>query len=433
MNPSAHHNLILFFIQIMVMLSVALAAGQAMRQCGQPAVLGELIGGILLGPTVFGTLFPESSAWLFPSSSEVTQWREAMVRMGMLLFLFIAGLEINLAEVRERKWSVLGASSLGSIIPFVLGCGIVVLWPDLWGAKVAHNPMVFALFLGTALSISALPVIARILVDLDLLRRDIGAVSMCAAAFNDLVGWSLFAILLAMIQPSQFPRSAAVVLGTVAAFVIVVLVLGRYVGRPLLGPVKRWLAWPSGFLALTIVCILASASTAEILGIHGMFGAFLLGVSIGRGPHSEDVSEAHDIIHQFSISIFVPLYCVSVGLKANFATNFDPLLVGLVLGIACVGKVLGGGLGARAGGMPWRQAWTVGFILNARGAMEIILASLALDIGLIDERVFVALVVMALATTMLSGPVVQRLVVQRGEPIAVRPSSKARRKDSFIN
>lgn len=424
MNPDAHHSLILFFLQIGVMLSVAVAAGQAIRQWGQPAVLGELIGGILLGPTVFGTLFPESSAWLFPSSSEVTQWREAMVRLGMLLFLFVAGLEINLAEVRGWKWSVLGASTLGNLMPFALGCGAVMLWPDFWGAKAADNQVVFALFLGTALSISALPVIARILMDLDLLRTSVGSVSMCAAAVNDLAGWSLFATLMAMVQPNPSPRSVAVVLGTVAVFAAVVLVLGRYVGRPLLGPAKRLLAWPTGFLGLTIVAILASASAAEMLGIHGIFGAFLLGVALGRGPHSEDVSQAHDIIHQFSVSIFVPLYCVSVGLKANFAASFDPLLVGLVLGIACVGKLLGGGLGARAGGMPWRQAWTVGFILNARGAMEIILATLALETGLIDKRVFVALVIMALATSMLSSPVVQRLARQRGEPIAACPSSK---------
>ncbi|MFO1429905.1 MAG: cation:proton antiporter [Candidatus Competibacteraceae bacterium] len=417
MNPDFHHNVILFFLQIGVMLSVALAAGQAIRQWGQPAVLGELIGGILLGPTVFGMLFPEYSAWLFPGSSEVTHWREAMVRLGMLFFLFVAGLEINLAAVGERKWSALGASALGIFVPFTLGCGAVMLWPGFWGAKAANNQVVFALFLGTALSISALPVIARILMDLNLLRTGVGSVSMCAAAANDLIGWSVFAILLAMVQPNPSPHSVIVVLGTVAVFAATVLVLGRYGGRPLLGPAKRLLAWPSGFLGLTIVAILASASAAEIVGIHGIFGAFLLGVALGRGPHTEDVSQAHDIIHQFSISIFVPLYCVSVGLKANFATSFDPLLVGLVLGIASIGKLLGGGLGARAGGMPWRQAWTVGFILNARGAMEIILATLALETGLIDERVFVALVVMALVTSMLSGPVVQRLVQGSGKTV----------------
>ncbi|MGO8752835.1 MAG: cation:proton antiporter [Thermoguttaceae bacterium] len=185
--------------------------------------------------------------------------------------------------------------------------------------------------------------------------------------------------------------------------------------RPLLGPARRLLTWPTGFLGLTIVAILTAAIAAEMLGIHGIFGAFLLGVALGRGMGAEDVSQAHDVIHHFSVSLFVPLYCVSVGLKADFAANFDPVLVVVVLTLACAGKILGGGLGAWMGGMAVREAWAVGFALNARGAMEIILATVALEHGLIDTRVFVALVFTALVTSMLSGPAVQRLLAADSE------------------
>jgi Kef-type K+ transport system membrane component KefB len=410
-----HETLILFFAQIAVMLAVAILCGQVMHKFRQPAILGELLGGILLGPTVFGALFPHAFARLFSSESAATQWREAVIKMGMLFFLFVAGLEVNLSQVRRRKWSVVLASLLGNALPFILGFSAVVLCPGLWGLRTGHGHLVLAWFMGTALSISALPVIARILMDLGLLRTGTGSVVMSAAAINDLVGWTLFAMIVAVVEPADPRPSMWAIVGVLAAFSATVMILGRYVARPLLGPARRLLTWPTGFLGLTIVAILTAAIAAEMLGIHGIFGAFLLGVALGRGMGAEDVSQAHDVIHHFSVSLFVPLYCVSVGLKADFAANFDPVLVVVVLTLACAGKILGGGLGAWMGGMAVREAWAVGFALNARGAMEIILATVALEHGLIDTRVFVALVFTALVTSMLSGPAVQRLLAADSE------------------
>jgi Kef-type K+ transport system membrane component KefB len=407
MPTDTHHTLIIFFGQIAVMLGMALVCGQIMRRFHQPAVLGELLGGILLGPTLLGRLFPKLFASLFLDDMVAAQWRDAVIKMGMLFFLFVAGLEIDLRQVRRQKWSVSLAGLLGVCVPFALGVGAAILWPDLWGSRAKNGGMVFPLFMGTALSISALPVIARILMDLGLLRTSLGAVVMSAAAISDLIGWSLFATILATVEQGRHSRTPAAIFATVVAFSVAVLLLGRYLARPLLGPARRLLTWPTGFIGLTIVAILVVAIVAELAGVHGMFGAFLLGVALCPGTESEDANQAHDAICQFSVSFFVPLYCVSVGLKMDFAANFDPILVLVALGIASVGKVLAGGVGARLGGMAWRESWAVGLALNARGAMELILASVALEYDLIDARIFVALVFMALATSMLSGPSLQ--------------------------
>jgi Kef-type K+ transport system membrane component KefB len=382
-----------------------------MRKLHQPAVLGELIGGIFLGPTVFGMLAPQTFSWLFPAEGYASVGLDAVIKVGMLFFLFVAGLEVNLAHVRQRSLSVSLTSILGILMPFSLGVGSVLLLPGLWGSQMSGQQLLFALFMGAALSISALPVIARILMDLKLIRQEIGVVVMTAATVNDLLGWSLFAVILSMIVPGSSNHSLAVTLSLVLAFIGLTLALGRWLGQPLLRRVRLFLPWPSGFIGLTTILVLAASAAAEAIGIHAIFGAFLVGV--GLGQNLEEENQAHEIIYQFAVSFFAPLYFVSIGLRADFAANFDWLLVLIVLLVACTGKIVGAGLGAWLGGMPFREALAVGFGMNARGAMEIILASVALEYNLIDQRVFVALVIMALVTSMLSGPVMQRLLSRR--------------------
>jgi Kef-type K+ transport system membrane component KefB len=180
------------------------------------------------------------------------------------------------------------------------------------------------------------------------------------------------------------------------------------VGQPLLRRLRATLVWPGGFIGLITIFLLIAAALAESIGLHAIFGAFLIGVALGQDKEANH--QVHDIIYQFAISFFAPLYFVSIGLKANFATHFDAGLVFVVLLIACLGKIAGASLGAWWGGTLPRQALAIGFGMNARGAMEIILASVALEYGLINQKIFVALVVMALFTSMLSGPAMQWLM-----------------------
>lgn len=363
----------------------------------------------------------------FPADKSITLARESLISVGMLFFLFVAGLEVKLRHVRQRKKQVAFTAVLGLLVPMGLGIASVRAFPGVWGPGAESGGWAFSVFVGTALSISALPVIARILMDLRLIQRELGIVVMTAAALNDVVGWGLFAILLNVLLPAQPSDSMAgwdtmaANLGLLVGFVLVVLLAGRWLSRPALHWMRTHLSWPGAFIGATTVVVLFAAAITESLGIHAVFGAYVVGIALGQTVDAGEGNEAHDVIHQFAVSFFAPLYFVSIGLRANFASDFDLPLVLLVVAVACIGKVGGAGLGAWLGGMPSRDALAVGFGLNARGAMEIILASVALESGLIDQRVFVALVVMALVTSALAGPMMNRLTMtgKRPEPEGV--------------
>jgi Kef-type K+ transport system membrane component KefB len=268
------------------------------------------------------------------------------------------------------------------------------------------------MFMGTALSISALPVIVRILMDLDLMNTDMGMIITGAATIDDLIGWSLFAFILSNLAPESIinipPHMTFILVFLLFAFM---LTIGRALSQEALKWLKLYMPWPGAFLGITAVLIMIAAACAEAIGIHAVFGAFLVGLAFSQNLGERD--EAHEMIYQFVMYFFAPLYFVSIGLKANFVASFDPILVLVVLLIACIGKILGVTLGLRASKMPWKQSAVVGFALNARGAMEMILATIAKDAGLIDDHLFVALIIMALVMSVLSGPIMSRLTGSR--------------------
>ena len=390
------------------MLSMALLCGQLMSRLHLPAVFGELFGGIILGPTVWGWVSPSTYHWLFPTSGAIFQGRDALIQICMLFFLFAAGLEMNLSLARKRITNIAWASLTGIIVPFVMGFGMVILFPDLWKGHFHVDSLLFAIFMGTALSISALPVIVRILMDLDLMNTDMGMIITGAATINDLIGWSLFAFILSNLSPESIinipPYMTFLLVFLLFAFMLTV---GRVIAQEALKWLKSYMPWPGSFLGITAVLILLAAACAEAIGIHAVFGAFLVGLAFSQNLEKRD--NAHEMVYQFVMYFFAPLYFVSIGLRANFVESFNPVLVLVVLSIACIGKVLGVTFGLRVSKMSWKQSAVVGFALNARGAMEIILATVARDAGLIDDHLFVALIIMALVTSILSGPIMSRL------------------------
>jgi Kef-type K+ transport system membrane component KefB len=401
-------DMIVFFLGIALMLSMALLCGHLAGRLHFPAVLGELFGGIILGPTVLGWFLPGMYKWLFPSTGPVFYGRDALIQICMLFFLFAAGLEMNLSLFRRVGTKIAWASLMGIVFPFILGYGVVILYPGLWTEHLQGDIFLFAMFLGTALSISALPVIARILMDLNLMKTDIGIIAIGAATINDLIGWSLFAFIL-----SNFTSKGIVNIPPYLTFILVfllfilMLTVGRNLAQKAQSKFKSHLPWPGSFLGITSALILFAAACAEVIGIHAVFGAFLVGLAFSQNLEKRDA--AHEMVYQFVMYFFAPLYFVSIGLRANFVTSFDPVLVFVVLVIACAGKILGVTLGLKLGKMPWKQATTVGIAMNARGAMEIILATVARDAGLIDDHIFVALIIMALVTSFISGPIISRL------------------------
>lgn len=405
MNPTQLHA---FLMQIGLMLTVAWLFGYLMKKLSQPIVLGELIGGILLGPTLLGTVWPGTYAALFPVDKTITTSIDALLKVGMLFFMFAAGLEINFDRFRHGKLIIATTSLVGGALPFTLGFGMVLLFPELWGHS--DRPLLMALFMGTALSISALPVIARILMDLNLIDTRIGMTIMTSAMINDLVGWTLFAFILRNLGVEHPAGNVFSTLALVLAYAALVLGLGRWIVLPFLHRIDFFKDWQGDLLTFLSVLVMFAAVGAEKIGIHAIFGAFLVGMAFGQYDDPKQEKRINSMIQPFALHFFAPLYFVSIGLKTNFFSHFDGTLAILVFLIASVGKILGAGLGARISGMRGREALAVGVGLNARGAIEIILASVALEHQLIDQRIFVALVLMAFATSIISAGWLKYLV-----------------------
>ena len=410
-----------FALQVTTMLAFALAFGQLMRRFKQPAVVGEMFGGIVLGPTIFGWLAPALYGWLFLSSANVTIVRDASIKLGMLFFLFFAGLEVNLSDLRRMGKRAVLIGLIGTLLPIAAGVALVYALPrEFWGPVAQDHFVSFALFIGMNLANSANPVIARILMDLGLLRGPIGALIMTATIVDDLVNWTLFAIILSDIAPSSASAGSSLLVNIPLVMVLFAVVLGtgRWLGPRVLHRARSVLAWPSGFIAFTILLILIASSASEALGIHAFLGAFLVGVALGGT--NEEQKEAHDVIGHFVMSFFAPIYFISMGMTTNFIANFDLALVAIIVIVGCVSKVGAVLLGAKAAGMPLnRETWAIGFGLNARGATGIILAGVGLANNAIDARMFVAIVVMALITSLMSGPIMRQLLEARS-PVRVR-------------
>lgn len=407
----SHHDLMIFCLSLALMLVAALIFGRLSRRIGQPAVLGELIGGILIGPTLLGAFFPGFQTWLFPPAGPASAARDAVVKLGLIFFLFVAGFEMDIRHLEKKGGTVALVSFLGILIPFGLGYGATMFLPRFFPGNPITGNVCTPLFMGTALSISALPVISRTLMDMGLFKTEWGSVVVAAATLDDLIGWFLFAIILSAYMPAAHEVSPGKMAGLVLAFFIFCLTVGRRLGPRFLAWLKTSLPWPSGFIGISAILVLLAAAFAEYIGIHAVFGAFLVGLSLAPSRDSDGDHEMHETVYSFVTSFFgAPVYFVSIGLKADFAANFDLWLVLFVLLIACAGKIMGAGLGARLGGMSFKKSMATGFAMNSRGAMEMILASLALEAGLIDKKMFVALVVMALVTSVLSGPMIRKFL-----------------------
>jgi Kef-type K+ transport system membrane component KefB len=412
------HEIVIFFLEIAVMLCVAVVCGQIMRRFRFPSVLGELIGGILLGPTLFGALAPHTFADIFPTAGNVPLIRGTLMTVSVVLFLLVVGMEVNPGQLKTRGMNIIWTSLLGIIFPFAIGYGLVVFLPGIWGNPAKNNLLPFALFIGTALSISALPVISRILMELNLLKSRLGTVIISSATINDLIGWFLLAIITNILLPGgESTTNLWIMLLRIAVIFIVILTLGRWVMQKFLSWYEKRFTDSGLLLGLFIILALLAAAVAEAAGIHAIFGAFLVGIAIAQNKVQR--SPAHETLYNIVNYIFAPLYFVSIGLQADFSANFDPVLVLILIVIASLGKILGATLGARLSKMPLRESLAVGFGMNARGAMEILLASIALQYGIIDERIFVALVATAFVTTIIASPIMRYLMQPAGRRIVV--------------
>ncbi len=405
----SHAELTTFLLSIGLLLLVARIFGEIAKRLDQAAVIGELMAGVLLGPTILGRIAPELQADLFPRTGNVTIALQGFTTIAITLFLLVAGLEVDLSSVlRQGRASIL-ISVFGMFVPFGVGFGSGWFVPEWLGATPEAERLPFALFLGTALAISALPVIAKTLLDLNIYRTDFGMLIISVAVIDDLAGWMLFAVILGMIGKSggaHFTVETTIML--VLAFAGVILTVGRWLVDRILPVLQAYTTWPGGVLGFTVVGGALCAAFTEWIGVHAIFGAFLFGVALGDSSHLRE--KTRHTLENFISFIFAPVFFASIGLKVDFFSHFSLPLVLFVILIACAGKIVGCYAAGRLSGLGSRESLALGVGMNARGAMEIILALLALNVGLINERTFVALVIMAIVTSVMAGTLMERLL-----------------------
>lgn len=402
-----HADIIVLLTAIGGILILARVFAELGKKIKMPVVMGEILLGILLGPTMCGSLFPEFSSWVFPATGAAKVAMDGITNLAVVMLLFVAGMEVQLQIMLKQGKTAIYTSFTSMIIPFIFGFSAVWLFPDFFNCT-PDRELVYSLFFGIAMAVSALPVITRILMDLNLFKTKLGMIVIAAAIFDDLTGWILFSFVLSLMGQEGEISNIGFTIGMIAAFGLFMLIIGRYIINKSLPWIQRKLSWPGGVLSISLgLCFLGAAFT-EYIGLHAILGAFIVGIAFGDSVHLKE--REREIIHQFVTNVFAPLFFVSIGFKVNFIQNFDLALVALVFFLAVVCKVTGAALGGYLGGLSRNESLAVGFGLNARGAMEIILGTLALNAGLIGAEMFVALVVMALITSMMSGPLMKRFI-----------------------
>ena len=406
-----HGDMIIFFLSLAVLIGGARILGELAEKFRQPSILGELMTGIILGPSILGVLAPTLQSTLFPGSGPVYIGLQFMSSLAIALFLLLAGMEIDLRSVFRQGKKALAVSFGGMIIPFALGLAVAIAAPHLIGQLEVENKTAFALFFATALSISALPVIARILMDLKLIKSHMGVTVLTAAIVNDLLGWLIFAMVLGMIGASGAPHGIAFTLTATVLFAGFMFTVGTKIIEKIFPWIQAHLSWPAGTLNFIIVGGLLCAAFTEWVGIHAIFGTFIFGVAVGQCPHIRE--KTLHTLESFISFIITPIFFATIGLQVNFFTSFDFGVVMMVLAIGTIGKVGGSWLGGKVAGMNHSESLAIGWAMNARGVMEIILGLIAFQAGLISESLFVALVVLALLTSMTSGALVQKILKRR--------------------
>ncbi len=376
--------------------------GFALRSVGQPPVIGEVVAGILLGPSLLGRLAPELASYILPTS--VAPFLNIVAQLGVVAYMFLVGLELNVDVVRQRAHATVATSHASIVLPFVLGSVLaLLLYPRLATSDVSFTS--FALFMGVAMSVTAFPVLARILKDRRMTQTELGAVALACAAADDVTAWCLLAFVVGVTQAEIESAALVAVLTLVfiaAMFFVVRPIVVRLVAR------SRDAEPTLDTLAVALVGLLVSALITEHIGVHAIFGAFLFGAII---PHDSRVARTLiDKLEVFVTVLLLPAFFALTGMRTEIGllSGLDEwLLCGLIIVVATAGKFGGTLAAARLTGMKWRDAASLGILMNTRGLMELVVLNVGLDLGVISPRLFTMMVIMALVTTLTTTPVLE--------------------------
>jgi Kef-type K+ transport system membrane component KefB len=394
-------------LQVIVIMVAARLVGMLFVKMKQPPVIGEMLAGILLGPSLLGMVSPGTLDFLFPVAS--LDSLKLFSQVGVVLFMFLVGMDLDLRHLRERAHSAVMVSHASIFLPMLLGVGLALfLYNSYAPAGVAFSS--FGLFMGIAMSITAFPVLARILEERGLLKTPLGNASIACAAVDDVTAWCLLAVVVAIAQASGM-APALLTVGLALAFVIFMFYVVRpWVERTLGGETQH----RKGLIAGTLVFAFASAWITELIGIHALFGAFLAGVV---APPQKEFRAALRERLEVVVSVFLlPLFFAFTGLRTQIGLLDDGrswLVCGAVVAVAVAGKLGGGMMAARWTGMSWMDSFSIGTLMNTRGLMELIVLNLGYDLGILSQKVFAIMVIMALATTFMTGPLLELVEVRR--------------------
>lgn len=397
-----HHPLAVLLIQIVTIVLVARIFGWVFQKIGQPSVIGEIIAGIALGPSFFGAYFPEFSTALFPVASLGNL--NLLAQIGLILFMFVVGMELDLKVIKNKASDAVVISHASIVIPFALGMFLsYFIYKEF--APNGTPFLSFSLFLGIAMSITAFPVLARIVQERGIHKTRLGTVVLTAAAADDITAWCMLAIVIAIVKAGSF-MSALYVIALAILYVIVMLKMVR----PFLHRIgqlnKNRENLDKATVALFFLTLVLSSYATEVIGIHALFGAFMTGAIMPDSARFRHVFV--EKVEDVAVVLFLPLFFVFTGLRTEIGLLNDLYLwkvTGLIILVAVIGKFVGSALASKFVGQSWKNSLTIGALMNTRGLMELVVLNIGFELGVLTPEVFAMMVIMALFTTFMTGPI----------------------------
>ncbi|MFN2488789.1 MAG: cation:proton antiporter [Actinomycetota bacterium] len=424
------HEVFVLLVEIVILVLAARAGGEVAARLGVPLVVGELAFGILLGPSLLGALWPEAFRALFPADPFQRGVLEVLALVGVIFLVILTGLETRLGVLREAKRALILGWAGAFLVPFAAGF-LFGLWiPASFVGSQVDRP-VFALFVATAMSISAIPVIARILWDMKMLRSRVGAVILSTALADDTIGWVMLGITAGLVGGSGLSAVALVrTVGATAAFIVVAFTVGKRAVEWVVRASDKARA-PQAQASVMLLLVLTAGAITQAIGVHLVLGVFIVSILIGRVKGRD--RSCDEAIRQVGMGFFIPLFFAYTGLKVDLTllTGSSAAIAVAAVAVASLSKIIGGGVGTLMGGMGRWEAAAVGVGLNARGAMGLIIATIGVSLGIITSAMYSILVLIALVTSLMAAPML-RFCLRRSVAVAAPPANAepARRDDN---
>lgn len=400
LSENLHHPLAILLIQIIAIIIIARIFGWIFRKIGQPSVIGEMIAGIVLGPSLFGLYFPEYALMLFPIESLGNL--HFLSQIGLILFMFVIGMELDLKSLKNKANDAVVISHASIIFPFTLGIGLAYFIYDQF-APAGVDFTSFSLFLGISMSITAFPVLARIVQERGIHKTKLGTIVITCAAADDITAWCALAAVIAIVKAGSVNSAIYVIILAIIYVLLMIKIVRPFLSR--ISEVKSQNVLSKSIVGIFFITLIISSFLSEIIGIHALFGAFMAGAIMPDNTRFRNAIIGK--VEDFAVIILLPLFFVFTGLRTQLGLLDDPYqwkITAIIIGVAVVGKFLGSALAAKFVGQNWRDSLTIGALMNTRGLMELIVLNIGYDLGVLSAEIFTMMVIMALVTTFMTGP-----------------------------